>query len=247
MENNNKVALVTGATRGLGLGVAQRLLSQNHTVILTGRNPIRLEQVLIDLKKTSDSKSIFAYELDMTNVDQMEEMIKKIILEHNSIDILINNAGILIEGEERVSNPTQKALPLSKKEIFHKTFETNTIGPFLLAEMILPMMKKNGFGRIVNVSSGMGSLESMGNDWPAYRSSKTALNAVTRILASQINPKAEDILINSVCPGWVRTDMGGKNAPRALDRGVDSIVWGALLPKDGPNGGFFRDGKPIRF
>jgi NAD(P)-dependent dehydrogenase (short-subunit alcohol dehydrogenase family) len=104
-------------------------------------------------------------------------------------------------------------------------------------------MKRNGFGRIVNFASGLGQLTEMGAGTPAYRASKAALNALTRMLAAEL--EGSGILVNSMCPGWVRTDMGGRSAPRTVEQGADTAVWLATLPDDGPTGGFYRDRRPI--
>jgi NAD(P)-dependent dehydrogenase (short-subunit alcohol dehydrogenase family) len=104
-------------------------------------------------------------------------------------------------------------------------------------------MRRNGYGRVVNISSGMGQLSDMGGHSPSYRVSKTGLNALTRMLTAELGE--ENILVNSVCPGWVRTDMGGPNARRSVEQGAETPVWLATLPDDGPRGGFFRDRKPI--
>jgi NAD(P)-dependent dehydrogenase (short-subunit alcohol dehydrogenase family) len=121
--------------------------------------------------------------------------------------------------------------------------ETNTFGAFELCRLAVSLMEKNRYGRIVNVSSGMGQLSEMDTGYAAYRLSKTALNAVTAIVAAET--KGKNILVNSVCPGWVKTDMGGASAHREIPQGGRSIVWAALLPDDGPTGGFFRDGEPL--
>jgi len=131
----------------------------------------------------------------------------------------------------------------SKLVTWRDTLETNLIGPLLLAQALVPLLKRNGYGRIVNVSSGQGQLSDMGVGTPAYRVSKTALNALTRTLAAEL--KGSGILVNSMCPGWVRTDMGGAGAPRTVEQGADTAVWLATLPDDGPSGGFFRDRRPI--
>jgi len=128
-------------------------------------------------------------------------------------------------------------------ETYRETLETNVLGPLALAQALVPFMKRNRYGRIVNISSGMGQLSEMGVGSPAYRVSKTALNALTRILAADL--KASGILVNSMCPGWVKTDMGGPTAPRTVEQGADTAVWLATLPDGGPTGGFFRDRKPI--
>ncbi len=127
--------------------------------------------------------------------------------------------------------------------LLRETFETNTLGPLFVAIALVPLMRRNDYGRIVNVSSGMGQLSDMDGGYPGYRISKTALNAVTVILARELEDT--NIKVNAVCPGWVRTDMGGASATRSPEEGADTIVWLATLPDDGPSGGFFRDRRPI--
>src|SRR3989338_11173398 len=121
--------------------------------------------------------------------------------------------------------------------------ETNVYGPLLLCQAIIPLMKKNNYGRIINLSSGLGQLSEMNGGHPAYRVSKTAINALTRILNDEL--KGENILVNSVCPGWVKTDMGGPGATRPVEEGAGTAVWLADLPADGPRGKFFRDKNEI--
>lgn len=128
-------------------------------------------------------------------------------------------------------------------DLLRLTMETNAFGPLLLTQAFVPLMRKNGYGRIVNVSSGIGELSDLGSSWPAYRLSKILLNIQTRIIAKEL--RGSNILINAMCPGWVRTDMGGPGAPRSVEKGADTIVWLALLPDDGPQGGYFRDRRPI--
>ena len=128
-------------------------------------------------------------------------------------------------------------------ETLTTTLKTNLYGPLLLAQELAPLMKQQHFSRFVNISSGMGQLSEMEGRMPAYRISKTALNALTRILAAET--RGYNILVNSICPGWVRTDMGGPQAERTVEQGASGIIWAATLPNDGPTGGFFRDGQPI--
>ena len=127
--------------------------------------------------------------------------------------------------------------------MLQETLETNSFGPFVLCQKFAPLMKKHHYGRIVNLSSGMGQLSEMNSGWPAYRMSKSALNAVTRIFADEYGDAG--VLVNSVCPGWVRTDMGGPGAERMPEDAAKGIVWAATLPDDGPTGEFFRDGESI--
>src|SRR5262249_21641860 len=151
-------------------------------------------------------------------------------------DVLINNAGVMLD-------PRGSHVLDSKEKTWHDTLAVNLFGPLLLTQALVPLMRKNGYGRIVNVSSAQGQLSDMGPGTPAYRVSKTALNALTRTLAAELH--ASGILVNAMCPGWVKTDMGGQGAPRTVEQGADTAVWLATLPDGGPTGGFFRDRKPI--
>ena len=128
-------------------------------------------------------------------------------------------------------------------DVVRETLEINLFGAWRLCEAFVPLMQRNRYGRIVNVSSGMGALNDMSGGSPAYRVSKTSLNALTRILASEL--RGSGILVNSVCPGWVQTDMGGANASRTVEEGADTPVWAATLPNNGPSGCFFRDRRQI--
>ena len=150
--------------------------------------------------------------------------------------MLVNNAGV--EG----SGWSTSATDVDLDEV-RDLLETNLYGAWRLTQAALPLMRRNGYGRIVNLSSGMGQLSDMGGHAPAYRVSKTGLNALTRMLTAELAD--ENILVNSCCPGWVRTDMGGSNARRSVEEGADTPVWLATLPDDGPRGGFFRDRAPI--
>jgi NAD(P)-dependent dehydrogenase (short-subunit alcohol dehydrogenase family) len=151
------------------------------------------------------------------------------------LDALVNNAG--------VTDPYHPGAAEADLEDVKAVLETNLWGAWRLTQAVLPLLQGSGHGRIVNLSSGMGQLDEMGGGAPGYRASKVALNGLTRMLADEL---AEDgILVNSLCPGWVRTDMGGTGAPRSVEDGADTAVWLATLPDDGPTGGFFRDRKPI--
>jgi NAD(P)-dependent dehydrogenase (short-subunit alcohol dehydrogenase family) len=148
----------------------------------------------------------------------------------------VNNAGILIDSYST-------SIAELDLETLRWTLETNVIGAVGVTQALLALMRRHDYGRIVNMSSGLGQLCDMQAGTPAYRISKVALNALTRILAAEL--KDTHIKVNSMCPGWVRTDMGGPNAPRSVEEGADTAVWLARLPDDGPSGGFFRDRQPI--
>jgi len=228
-----KTAIVTGANRGLGLASAQKLMNEGYTVIFACRDPKKIP-ASVQFKNQS-----CAMELDTSKTQSIEKFANDVLAKFNKIDVLINNAGVFLDDKDGGETSALKTTP----ETMLKTLQTNTIGPALLIQKILPSMIKNNFGRIVNISSGMGQLSEMGGAYLSYRTSKTALNAITRIFANEVQTK--NILINSVCPGHVRTDMGGASAPRTLDQGIYGIIWAATLPDDGPTGGFFRDGKPL--
>ncbi len=149
--------------------------------------------------------------------------------------MLVNNAAILYDSWQRAVGADLK--------VVREAFETNTLGPWRMCEAFIPLLRRSGHGRIVNVSSESGSLAGMGGGTPAYAVSKVALNALTRMLADEL--RGEGVLVNSVCPGWVATEMGGPDAPRTVEEGAASVVWAATLPDAGPTGGFFRDGEPL--
>lgn len=221
------IAIVTGANRGLGFAAAEALAKKNYEVVFAARKTEELEKKLALLKK--EGLKVQAVTLDVSDENSIKNFVNDITAKFSSIDVLINNAGIFIDDED---------LPIAEKIL--KTFKTNTLGPFLLTESLWPLLQKSSAARVVNVSSGMGQLSDMGGGSPSYRISKTALNTVTKLFSNQAG---ENILVNSVCPGWVKTEMGGSGATRTLEQGISGIIWAATLPNDGPNGSFFRDGK----
>jgi len=218
----SKLALVTGANRGLGKETAQQLEKLGYEVIAASRHGVG-DIPPLDIEKPSD-------------IDSFSQWLTQ---KYGRLDVLVNNAGVFLDGTVG-KMPSAFSIPL---DTVLKTFTINTVGAFHLCQLLIPLMKKGGYGRVVNVSSGMGALGEMEAGWPAYRISKTALNAVTRIFAAET--AGTGILVNSICPGWVRTDMGGSSAHRSIEEGVDTIVWAATLDDKGPTGGFFRDRKPI--
>lgn len=234
---SKQVALVTGGNKGLGFGTVQALAQKGYHVILGARRSKAGKEAQKKLKSMGLDVELIV--LDVSKESSIQKAMKAILKKHKRLDILVNNAGVFLD-----SNKVGFVSALNtKSKIILDTFKTNTLGAFLLAQKAIPVMQKQGFGRIVNVSSGMGQLDEMEGGCAGYRISKTALNSVTKLLSNEVgNP---NVKINCLCPGWVRTDMGGQNAERSIEEGIDTIVWLATLPEDGPNGGFFRDRKVI--
>ena len=183
----------------------------------------------------AEGLDVFFHELDVTDHGSITKFAEYIQQEFGRVDILVNNAGVFIDREKLGINVD--------RETVRRTMEANAFGPLFLSQALIPFMKRHHYGRIVNVSSGLGQLTDMGGGYPSYRMSKSCLSAVTRILADEL--KGTNILVNSVCPGWVRTDMGGSDAERSVEKGAETAVWLALLPDGGPSGQFFRDKKVI--
>ena len=226
-----RVALVSGGNRGIGREVAHQLAGQRYTVVVGSRDLARGEAVAAEL-----DEGTVAHQLDVTDEDSITRCIAAIDEEFGRLDVLVNNAGI--EG----SGWSTDAVDVDLAEV-REVLETNLFGAWRLAQAALPLMRRNGYGRIVNLSSGMGQLAEMGGHAPGYRVSKVSLNALTRMLNAELQD--ENILVNSCCPGWVRTDMGGPGARRSVEVGADTPVWLATLPDDGPRGAFFRNRDPI--
>lgn len=231
----NKIAMVTGANRGMGLALSQKLAQEDYHVIMVGRNKDQLRKESERLNSQQYTTEYFP--ADISDPESCHQLIGQLKNKFQRIDILVNNAGIYIDESSKV-----ESLNFDDEDM-QKTLNINTLAPFRLIKGILPLMRENGFGRIVNVSSGLGSLEGVSSHCFSYSVSKASLNIITKLFASEI--KEQDIKINAVCPGWVKTDMGGPNASRSIEEGISGIFWAATLPADGPNGGFFRDGVAI--
>ena len=228
---DGRTALVTGANRGLGFETARQLGRLGCRVVTSGRDPAKAERAAATLR--GEGLDVVAFELDVASDESCER-----VVELGSVDVLVNNAGIVAESKE----PSRSALAVPADRL-REAFETNTLGAYRLIQLLAPGMRDRGYGRIVNVSSGMGQLSDMWGGNPAYRISKTALSAVTRIFAQEL--AGTGVLVNAVCPGWVRTDMGGPGARLGPEEGVATIVWAATVPDDGPTGGLFRYKQPI--
>jgi NAD(P)-dependent dehydrogenase (short-subunit alcohol dehydrogenase family) len=222
--------VVTGANRGIGREIARQLAQRpGFTVVLTARDERKGKAAARDL-------GTGFHPLDVASERSIAGLAEFLGKNYGRCDVLVNNAGIL-------ADPRGSRILDSKVETHRATLETNVLGPLMLAQALVPLMRKHRYGRIVNVSSAMGQLSDMGTGSPAYRMSKAALNALTLMLAADLC--GSGILVNSMSPGWVRTDMGGSSAPRSVAEGADTAVWLATLPDNGPSGGFFKDRKPI--
>jgi NAD(P)-dependent dehydrogenase (short-subunit alcohol dehydrogenase family) len=224
------IALVTGANRGLGFEVVRQLAQRGFTTVLGSR----------DLEKgraaaeALDGLEVDPRRLDVADADSVRELASGLQDDYGRLDVLVNNAAILYDTWESGLD--------ADLDVVHEALETNLFGAWRTAQACLPLLRRSQHGRVVNVSSGSGSISDMGAGSPAYSVSKAALNALTRILAAEL--RRDGILVNAVCPGWVATDMGGPGG-RSVEQGAGSIIWAVLLPDDGPTGGFFRDGRQL--
>jgi NAD(P)-dependent dehydrogenase (short-subunit alcohol dehydrogenase family) len=237
-DMKQQVALVTGSNRGIGFEIAKQLSMKKIEVILTSRNSANGEAAVLKIARDG-VKKVVSIELDFSNQVTVDSLLDEVEKTFGWLDILVNNAAILIDKD----NVTASNADL---ETVKATLETNLIGAWRMCKAFIPLMKKNGYGRIVNVSSGAGEFEYMataGGYWPAYSVSKASLNALTVMLASEL--RGTNILVNAVCPGWVRTDMGGSNATRSVEEGAATPVWLATLPDGGPTGHNYYDKKQI--
>jgi len=221
------VSLVTGASRGIGREVCRQLAARGHTVLLTARNA---EAAAAAAKAVGATP----LRLDVTDRESAALAAATVKDRYGKLDVLVNNAAITYDTWQRAIT--------ADLGVVRQAAETNLYGPWLMVEQFLPLLRDSDHPRIVNVSSEAGSLTNMGGGTPGYAASKAALNALTRMLAAEL--RAEHILVNAVCPGWVATDMGGPGG-RPVAEGAASVAWAAILPDNGPTGGFFRDGRPL--
>lgn len=226
------IAIVTGANRGIGLEVVRQLAHKGMTVILGARDPQKGEMAAANL--TNEGLHVLPRQLDVTDPESISRLAADLDQEFGRLDVLVNNAGILYDTWQQPST--------ADFDTVQEAISTNTLGPWRMCKAFVPLLRHSQHGRIVNVSSEAGAIASMGNSTPAYSISKAALNAFTRTLSAEL--KGDKILVNAVCPDWVATDMGGSGG-RPVAEGAASVVWAAMLPDDGPTGGFFRDGNPL--
>jgi NAD(P)-dependent dehydrogenase (short-subunit alcohol dehydrogenase family) len=217
------VALVSGASRGIGAEIARELAADHGFLVFAGaRNPA-------DVAEQDGVEPVLLDVTDQASIDAAHE---RIVADPGRLDVLVNNAGI--------TGPWSDTAAEEDLDQAHAVLETNLFGAWRLTQAMMPLLRRSDGGRIVNVSSGAGQLSDMNGGYPSYRISKSGLNALTRILANE----ESGIRTNSMCPGWVRTDMGGRGAPRSVEEGADTAVWLATDREVG-SGGFFRNRRPI--
>jgi NAD(P)-dependent dehydrogenase (short-subunit alcohol dehydrogenase family) len=228
----NRIALVTGANKGIGHEIARQLAEKGFHVFIGARKVPEGKQAAEAIAKSGGSAEFV--EIDVSDRASIERAAKAVASKVDHLDVLVNNAGIMQDS---------KGIADVNDETFLATLTTNTLGPLRVTQTFLPLLLKSARGTVVNLSSGLGQLSEMGETYPAYSISKTALNAVMRQFAAALRDKG--VTVNSVCPGWVKTDMGGPNAQRTVQQGADTVTW---LATDAPRdltGQFLRDRKVI--
>jgi NAD(P)-dependent dehydrogenase (short-subunit alcohol dehydrogenase family) len=228
-----RVVVVTGANRGIGYELARQLAGRGETVVLGARTEAKAREAAARIEGPGE---VVPVALDVTDPGHVDAAAAMLAERFGRVDVLINNAGIHYD--------TGQTAATADLDIVEEALQTNLIGAWRMVLALLDGLRASPSPRIVNVSSGAGSLEGMGAGTPAYGVSKAALNALTLKLADDL--RGDGMLVNAVCPGWVATDMGGSGGRPVAD-GAASVLWAADLPDDGPTGGFFRDGRPVAF
>ncbi len=236
-RGNGGVALVTGANRGIGREVARQLAERGYEVLLSARDGEKAAVAAGELAQSTGA-SVRPLTLDVADPESVAAAAEQVRADVRRLDVLVNNAGIGSDFGVAGVAPDFDAI--------ERALDTNFYGSYRLTVALLGLLRASAHPRIVNVSSGMGGVAEMGGWSPGYRVSKAAMNAMTRILSTEL--KDEGFLVNSACPGFVNTDMGGPmGATKPVQDGAAGVVWLATLPDGGPTGGFFRDGKPVAF
>jgi NAD(P)-dependent dehydrogenase (short-subunit alcohol dehydrogenase family) len=223
-----RICLVTGANRGIGHELVRQLCHAGDTVVLTARDAGKAAEAATGLPGAVPMR------LDVADQASVDALAGEVGERLGRLDVLVNNAAIHYDTWQRAES--------ADLDVVQEALETNLLGAWRVTLALLPLLRKSGHGRVVNVSSELGSLANMGGGTPAYAVSKAALNALTRILAAEL--RRDHILVNAVCPGWAATDMGGPGG-RPVAEGARSVLWGIDLPDDGPTGGFFQDGRAL--
>jgi NAD(P)-dependent dehydrogenase (short-subunit alcohol dehydrogenase family) len=229
LDKPERIVLITGANRGIGLEIARQLAARDFHVVIAARDEDSGKRA-VDTISSSGGKASFL-QLDVSSSDSIRAAASRFATNSDHLDVLINNAGIYPD-----QGLTILTLPRDRLD---QTFQTNTFGPLEVTQAFLPFLRKAAAARIINVSSGYGQLDGLSPDQPSYCLSKLALNGLTIMLAQALAP--DRIAVNSMCPGWVRTDMGGPNADRSVEEGADTAAWLAAEAPHGLTGKFFRD------
>jgi NAD(P)-dependent dehydrogenase (short-subunit alcohol dehydrogenase family) len=224
-----RTALVTGANRGIGLETARELARRGFHVVIASRDEASGCQATKEIEPVGGSASYLS--LDVSNSQSIREAASRFASISDRLDVLVNNAGIYPDEGVTIST-----VP---RHLVVQAFQTNTFGALEVAQALLPYLRHAKSSRIINVSSGYGQVDGMSADAPSYCLSKLALNGVTIMLAEAL--RADGIAVNSMCPGWVRTDMGGASATRSVEEGADTVVWLADEASHKVTGKIFRD------
>ena len=228
----SKIALITGANKGIGYEIAKQLGQKGFTVLLGARDEDKGATAVSKLKTDKIDAELVV--LDVSKEESVREAKEWIDTKYGKLDVLINNAGII----------SQKNLAEVNTEEVKTVMETNFYGPMRMNTFFLPLLKKTKNAKIINMSSGMGALQDLSGGYAAYRLSKAGLNAQTILLANELS--GTGIKIFAMCPGWVKTDMGGTSAPRSVEQGADTATWLAST-EEGVSGKFYRDRKIINW
>lgn len=227
---DTRIAVVTGANRGIGFEVSRQLAARGLRVVVAARDEAKARQAADEL----DGDGV-PFRLDVTDPEGPRRLVDFLASRFGRADVLVNNAAVFLDRDWGGLD-----VPL---QVVRETLEVNLLGAWSLSQAVIPLMRRGHYGRIVNLSSGLGAMSEMSGGYPAYRVSKLALNGLTRILAAEL--RGTNILVNTLCPGWVQTEMGGRGAPRPVQEGADTAIWLATLPDGGPTGQFFRDRRQI--
>ncbi len=240
MGPTKKIAVVTGANRGIGFETCRQLARRGMKVILAARDEAKGRAAAQRLR--DEGLDVDFGRLDVADCDSVREFARFVRKEYGRVDVLVNNAGVMIDQRGSIL-PGMPGVFKARIETLRETMETNVYGALRVTQALRPLLTETGDGaRVINVSSGLGQLSDMNGGYAGYRISKAGLNALTRIFADELKNTA--IRVNSICPGWVRTDMGGPQGERTPEEGADTIIWLATLPA-APTGGFFKDRKAI--
>ncbi len=238
-DQGTRVALVTGGNRGIGREIARQLAAAGLHVIIVCRDAAKGRQTIDEMRE--DGLAIELQVADVSDTQSIDRMLERIKQAHGRLDVLVNNAGIILDRGRSVLDV--------EESLMRETFDTNFFGALRMIQAAVPLMNEHHYGRIVNISSGLGAFEilqgllGLKGSTSAYRISKTMLNALTCLVAQDAAEMG--IKVNAVCPGRVQTDMGGADAPQTVAEGADTAVWLATLDEAGPNGGYFRERKQI--